>query len=196
MSSWLVVGISGVTNGGKSSLTQRLTKCLPPTTKLISQDDYFYPENSKHHTPAPGLPIHHNWEVITSIDTDKMFCDVNKILNQTQLLNTSSNCRNQLRPILLLDGFLLFDDIRIDSLCNFKYFFTLTYEQCLERRLKRCYDPPDIPGYFDTCVWPMYEEHLKRIQMKCSNIIYLDGSLNQEQIFNKVYQDIISASTK
>lgn len=82
MSAALIVGISGVTNGGKSVLSKNLLKILPIGTKLIQQDDYFYSEDSPHHIPCPGGLNHHNWDVITATDMDRMVHDIGGILSK------------------------------------------------------------------------------------------------------------------
>ena len=188
MASWLIVGISGITNGGKSTLTKKLVQNFPNTTKLICQDDYFYPIDSPNHVPSPGLPNHSNWEVITSIDMDKMLYDVNKIVE-------SIPEKLESRPILLLDGFILYDDKRMCSLCNLKYFLTLEYEECKKRRVTRTYDPPDIPGYFDSCVWPMYLKHLDSVKLNCPDVEFLDGNSNFDKLYEKVLQEINVSSS-
>lgn len=39
-----------------------------------------------------------------------------------------------------------------------RYYLVLEYGECFSRRALRLYEPPDVAGYFETCVWP---EHLK-----------------------------------
>lgn len=39
-----------------------------------------------------------------------------------------------------------------------RYYFVLEYGECVARRCLRLYEPPDVAGYFESCVWP---EHLK-----------------------------------
>lgn len=184
MSSWLVVGVSGVTNGGKSTLTQQLQSCLPTHTRVISQDDYFYPEDSQYHVPCPGGISHHNWEVITALDMKKMMYDVSEIV-KTHPDRSDRSCEAnsatpqsdvmELSPVLLMDGFILYDHPGILEVCDLRYFLTLKQEECWERRSLRAYDPPDPPGYFEACVWPMYEQHLARVKEDVPDVIYLDG---------------------
>ncbi|XP_042864211.1 nicotinamide riboside kinase 2-like [Penaeus japonicus] len=205
MSHWVVVGISGVTNGGKSTLTKKLQETLPGTVKLINQDDYFFPEDSQHHVPAPGGLMHHNWDIISSLDMEGMIKDVLDIIKTipeksepylnrgtysapcSGLSSSSSASAIHYCPILLLDGFLLFDHKRLSDLCSLRYFLTLTREQCWDRRKSRVYEPPDPPGYFNLCVWPMYESHLKRIE-KMPGVVFLDGSGDPYQ---EIYQKIL-----
>ncbi|XP_047483537.1 nicotinamide riboside kinase 2-like isoform X1 [Penaeus chinensis] len=204
MSHWVVVGISGVTNGGKSTLTKKLVESLPGTVKLINQDDYFYLEDSQHHVPAPGGLMHHNWDIISSLDMERMEKDVLDIINSkipeksesyfdrgltphSDPSSSSSANAVHYHPVLLLDGFLLYDHKGLMDICNLRFFLTLTREQCWDRRKSRVYEPPDPPGYFDHCVWPMYEAHLKRIE-KMPRVVFLDGVGNPYQ---EVYKKIL-----
>lgn len=194
MSSWLVVGISGVTNGGKSTLAQQLQSRLPTHTQLISQDDYFFSKDSQYHVPCPGGLAHHNWDIITALDMKKMVCDVKEIVKSHPDTDGSDSPLSEavgLRPVLLMDGFILYDDPEILELCDLRYFFTLTQEECWERRSQRTYDPPDPPGYFEVCVWPMYEEHLAKVREGVANIVYLDG---MEENLPSVLQQVTAAA--
>lgn len=181
MSSWVVVGISGVTCGGKSTLAQQLQSHLPCHTKVISQDDYFFPKDYPHHVPCPGGLAHHNWDIISALDMKTMVHDVTEIVNshtkQSSDKGDVTPMRNgtDLSPVLLIDGFILYDHPEITELCDLRYFFTLGREDCLGRRVTRVYDPPDPPGYFEACVWPMYEQHFAKVKEGVPEVVFLDG---------------------
>jgi uridine kinase len=122
---------------------------------------------------------HNNWEIPTALDFDAWRKSVQHILNDTpddyvpclscpddeklvtivdQVEPTMPTPNTSPLKVLILDGFLIFNDEWTSELCDLKFYFTLTREQCLQRRSLRNYDPPDIPGYFEACVWP---EHVK-----------------------------------
>jgi len=212
MSGWIVIAFSGVTNGGKGTITKRLLDVLPPSTRLICQDDYFFPEDYPHHVMSPGGLNHFNWDIITSLDMEKMTRDVQAILTSKPILdeaffvnndpggsakckavNTGASRISHTRPILLLDGFLLFDHPPLASMCDFKYFFTLSKDECFHRRQARNYDPPDPPGYFDACVWPMYQKYLSNVKSNIESVTFLDGTLHPEDMFQKVYTEVLKA---
>lgn len=199
MSSWVVVGISGVTNGGKSTLAQQLHAHLPCHTRVISQDDYFFPIDSPHHVPCPGGLSHHNWDTLSALDMKTMLRDVTEII-KSRPDHTKSSDRGavthiqnatDLSPVLLMDGFILYDHPGILELCDLRYFVTLSREECWERRASRAYDPPDIPGYFEACVWPMYEEHLARVKERVPQVMFLDG---MQDNFPLVLQQVTESS--
>lgn len=204
---WLILGISGVTCGGKTTLSQEMTELLPDI-KVISQDNYFLPQESEKHTYIPELK-HINWELLSSMDMEKMVQDIQEIIrenrnnsiNVSQIMQEFNNSgvtrdnkkilkndlhliKNKLSKfsvnILLIEGFSIFNYAPIDELCHLKFFLTLNRQTCLDRRSERIYDPPDVPGYFEKYVWPKYIQYLGEVQKKRKNVIFLS-----EEITNK-----------
>jgi nicotinamide/nicotinate riboside kinase len=62
----LVVGLSGVSCGGKTTVSRLLRSTLP-WSKIVHQDGYFHPNDPKHHTLIPNLN-HFNWELKSALD--------------------------------------------------------------------------------------------------------------------------------
>ncbi|XP_031839833.1 nicotinamide riboside kinase [Nomia melanderi] len=186
---WIILGISGATCSGKTSLINRLQKELKNSV-IIHQDHYFLPIDDPRHIKIPELN-HNNWEIITSLDMDKMRSDIFKLLESSphESNSTETNDKN----ILILDGFLLFKCKVISNLCDKKYFLTLTRDQCWERRKDRRYDPPDVPGYFEKVVWPEYLKYVNELTKDkdlCKTVTFIDGSKSKEEIFQTVFIDI------
>lgn len=182
---WLVIGISGATGSGKSTLASRIHDNFLKSV-IVRQDDYFLPSDDPRHIRIPELN-HLNWDLITSLDMQKMHSDVIKILQSRE------NNVNSKKTILILDGFLLFQHKGITDLCDRKYFLTLTKEQCWERRKNRTYDPPDVPGYFDKVVWPEYVKYKNEIVQNSKlreTITFIDGSKDIKEIYEIVSQEI------
>ena len=136
----LTVGISGVTCGGKSSMTKML-KAAFPHASFICQDDFYYSDpSSLPKAKGEGCSEFANWDSILSLDMVRMTQKVQTTLRE---LEENSN-----QGLLIIDGFLIFNYPPLAALCDFKYFLTLPHEECLKRRKNRTYDPPDPPGYF------------------------------------------------
>ncbi|KAH8395355.1 hypothetical protein KR222_010545 [Zaprionus bogoriensis] len=92
--------------------------------------------------------------------------------------------------VLIIEGFLIFNQPELLALCNLKYHFHLPYEKCYERRLKRTYDPPDVTGYFELCVWPYYEKNFSEYR-DSKDITFLNGETSKDKIFKFVLQRIV-----
>lgn len=101
---WLVIGISGITCGGKTTLANHLYKYFSNKigheiktgielrrVELLNQDNYFRPVDDPNQVKVEKLN-HFNWEVIESIDTERMTNDIMKTLgNDFRLYNTLSS---------------------------------------------------------------------------------------------------------
>lgn len=195
--SWLIIGISGITCGGKTTLGQSLYKYFSDpdnkhvlsdrvtigTVKLMNQDEYFYPDDHPNHEWVESIN-HVNYDVISAIDMTKMCADLNAALGKRFVLYSKSKPTN-LVNIMVIDGFLIFNHRVLNRLCQLKFHIHLPYEKCFERRKTRAYDPPDCLGYFELCVWPMYEKNFSEIKNK-EDIVLLNGETSKEGLFEYV----------
>lgn len=88
MERWIVVGVSGVTSSGKTTLAQSLYQHFKGLkglelkagielnrVELINQDTYFRPIDDPNHQKIQKLN-HLNWEILESIDMNKMVNDL------------------------------------------------------------------------------------------------------------------------
>jgi len=165
--SWLVLGLSGVSCGGKSLTSKKLLSLLPNSIHFC-QDTYFYPEDSPNHvkTTKNGAPVT-DWEVITALDMEKMRADVKETLQRKP--------QGDGKHVVILDGFILFQDKVLSSLCDLKVYIDVPYEVSKERRSNRVYEPPDGPGYFDNIVWPASQEYKNNFISNDPEMVILDG---------------------
>ncbi|KAF2904634.1 hypothetical protein ILUMI_01540 [Ignelater luminosus] len=211
---WLIIGVSGVTCGGKTTLSTELNKMIPSSI-MISQDDYFLDVDDSRHTWIPELN-HINFDITSSLDMDKMYNDIMNLIKtkenvymnkdvcdtktnslSTELTNvtelTKLLCKKVQEVnvrILILEGFCIFNHSPVADLCCLKYYFTLTRDECYKRRIKRVYEPPDCPGYFEKCVWPEYLNLLDEVKTTVKDVEYFDGTLPSP--IEKVLLDIYS----
>lgn len=200
----LIIGISGVTCGGKTTLATNLKKSIP-STLLISQDTYFLADDDPKHTWIPELN-HINYDILSSLDMEQMYRDTIKITDQyntnlrnTQMMKSSSLADNELlqyintklkdtqTKILILEGFCIFNYKPISNLCLLKYYLTLDREECFERRKLRIYEPPDCPGYFEKCAWPEYLNLKSYVEDNVADVNYFTAD---QYLFRKILVDI------
>ncbi|XP_012261926.2 nicotinamide riboside kinase 1 [Athalia rosae] len=190
MSDWLVVGLAGVTCSGKTSLSNKIHAKLSDSV-IVNQDDYFLPVDSPRHTFIPELN-HINFDILSSLDMQKMHRDVLNILRNRKSEN-GCNGSSGTKKVLIIEGFLIYGYKPISDLCDLKYFITLDQEVCWDRRKIRTYEPPDVPGYFDKIVWPEYLKHKSEIldnKYSDHGIKLIDGLRSKEDIFEQVYTEI------
>ncbi|KAG8455259.1 hypothetical protein GDO86_001455, partial [Hymenochirus boettgeri] len=171
--------VCSVTNGGKTTLANRLLKTLPNCC-LICQDDYFKPESE--------IEIDENgfkqYDVIEALDMESMMTSINSWIGQPIQEAAAMN-------LLIVEGFLLYNYKPLQNVFNRRYFLTVPYEESEKRRRSRIYNPPDPPGYFDGHVWPMYLKHKNEMKEAQMDIEFLDGTKSKDEIYSSVYAEIV-----
>ncbi|XP_031625750.1 nicotinamide riboside kinase 1-like [Contarinia nasturtii] len=204
-----VIGISGLTGAGKTTVATRLHQYLSDPKNadvfdgvhinkvlLIHQDKYFYARDSPHHKWIPEINFI-NREVLSALDMDKFAADVCttvqnlKVADEFNDISTISESIKEERKqinILIIEGFLIFNDERINQHCQLRIHLYLSYNVGLERRLKRNFKHinPKPEWYYEHYIWPMYHRYLNEVPNK-NNLICLNGELSFDEVFSQTY---------
>ncbi|CAL8096374.1 unnamed protein product [Orchesella dallaii] len=212
----LVVGISGASCTGKTTLT-KLLRATFPWSSVVHQDAYYHPNDPKYHVYLPDVK-HFNWDAKTAVDFTKMEKDLQTLLtsecsrttqikidekllhfpndhfvkkhqpNENEIQYLSS--RFSRIPLTILEGHIVFSHPQFFRLCNLKYFLRLDQAELFSRRRSRVYDPPNPPGYLEKYVWPAYVSRLEEIK-ELQGIHYFDAkSVPLVDIFHQIKQSI------
>lgn len=80
------LGVSGVTCGGKTTLTKLLQRSFP-WCRIIHQDNYFYDDDHSSHVRVPDVQNHVNYEILGSMDMPKMYQDIKAILSSPEKMS-------------------------------------------------------------------------------------------------------------
>ncbi|XP_045892044.1 nicotinamide riboside kinase 1 isoform X5 [Micropterus dolomieu] len=189
----LVVGVGGMTNGGKSTLSRSLHEQIPNSC-IIAQDSYFKDDST--------VPVDTNgfkqYDVLDALHMDTMMSDVDKwrrdpasFLKQQGLnpVRTTPSVDKEVF-VLIVEGFLIFNYRPLNELFDKRYFMEIPYDVCKRRRSSRVYTPPDPPGYFDGYVWPMYLKNRQKMMNMVSGIKFLDGLKPKEELLAAVCTDV------
>ncbi len=154
----MVIGISGVSRSGKSTLAERLSshfkdkKCA-----IIHQDDYI---NSGYDIPPVNGRI--DWEAPESIDFLRLRYDFIWLVENVD--------------IVILEGIFAFYDKTINSRYDKKILIDLDYESFVQRKTKdsRWGDEPD---WYIEHIWKSYEKQMPKIK-EMGDLITLKGGEN------------------
>ncbi|KAK5932321.1 hypothetical protein CgunFtcFv8_004038 [Champsocephalus gunnari] len=168
----LVLGVGGVTNGGKSTLSKSIHKQVPNSC-LIAQDAYFKDDSV--------VPV--------DINGFKQY-DMLDALHMDTMMREWTSAEEEEVYVLIVEGFLIFNHRPLSELIYKKYFMEVPYDVCKRRRSSRVYTPPDPPGYFDGFVWPMYLKNRLQMESMVSGILFLDGLKPKEELLAMVCKDV------
>lgn len=160
----------------------------------MHQDKYFYTRDSPHHTWIPEINFI-NREILSAMDMDRFAGDVsetvekltaNGIHNQNGDNSSSINLN-----ILIIEGFLIYNDERIRKYCQLCFHVYLSYEVGLQRRYIRTFKHvnPKPEWYYEHYIWPMYNKHLNEVQRK-SDMIFLNGEQHYDDTFSQANDSI------
>ena len=99
----LVIGISGATCSGKTTLARLLNKIIRKSV-AINQDQFYWDEESEYHILAEGVN-HINWELVTAFNNDKLLAEIKSHSNKNSdpqsstVTNVDLDCVNYVSKV-------------------------------------------------------------------------------------------------
>lgn len=211
----IVIGISGITGGGKTTLATALHQCLSDRNNsnafdgihinrvhLIHQDKYFWIRNSPNHTWIREINFI-NREILSAMDMDKFADDVSELVQQltadsgdddeqqqqcSSTIDTNSHGSRITVNMLIIEGFLIYNDERINRFCGLRLHLNLSSDVGYQRRLLRTFKHinPDPKWYWDNYAWPLYQKYLNEVPNK-SELIFINGENDVDSIFKQAH---------
>ena len=193
-----IIGIAGGSGSGKSTFAGRLKAAFPDRISLISCDNYYLPHDE--------LPLeqraHLNYDAPEALEFDLMVRHLEELRNGKPALcpvydftrHTRSDKVTEIepRPIILIDGILIFHDTALRECMDLKIYVETDADERILRRAKRDMqergrDLDSVIDQYLTTVKPMHNTYVNPTKVFAD--IILNGGKN-EQAFNLVKNQI------
>ena len=193
-----IIGIAGGSGSGKSTFAQRLKEAFPDHVSLISCDNYYIPHDD--------LPLQErallNYDAPEALEFDLMVRHLEQLKNGQPAqcpvydftLHTRSDRITQIepRPIILIDGILIFHDPSLRGCMDLKIYVETDADERILRRarrdmLERGRDLDSVIHQYLSTVKPMHNTYVNPTK-EFADVI-LNGGKN-EQAFQLVKAQI------
>ena len=193
-----IIGIAGGSGSGKSTFAQRIKEAFENEVSLISCDNYYLPHDE--------LPLeeraHLNYDAPEALEFDLMVRHLEGLKNGQAALcpvydftkHTRSDkvTKIQPRPIILIDGILIFHDPDLRNCMDLKIYVETDADERILRRAKRDMqergrDLDSVIEQYLTTVKPMHNTYVNPTKVYAD--IILNGGKN-EQAFTLVKTQI------
>ncbi|PLX33289.1 MAG: uridine kinase [Clostridiales bacterium] len=197
----VVVGITGGTGSGKSTVAKEIFKSLPEKNILIIQQDAYYKKQSH---LSMEKRINTNYDHPLAFDTELLIDHLNKLISfqpiEKPIYDFSIHDRKketvrvEPREIIILEGIMLLEDSRLRDLLDIKIFVDTDPDVRILRRIKR--DIRDrgrtlesVVNQYLSTVKPAHNQFIEPTK-KYADIIIPEGG------YNKVAIDIMAAKVR
>lgn len=145
----LVVGVSGVSCGGKTTVATALHDWLGSEYgDLLMQDDYYRPASELEINKITNFP---EFDEPEAVKMEEIVAEIKKWKD--------SDSDNNKRRVLIVEGTMIFTNKEICDLCDLRYLVHVDFKTAEYRRSQRNYPIPDPPKVVEKNIWPKYIKH-------------------------------------
>ena len=184
-----IIGIAGGSGSGKSTFAARIKKAFPTQVSLVSCDNYYLPHDD--------LPLkeraHLNYDAPEALEFDLMVKHLEQLKNGQAALcpvydftqHTRSDKITEIkpRPIILIDGILIFHDESLRNCMDLKIYVETDADERILRRarrdmLERGRDLDSVIEQYLSTVKPMHNTYVNPTKVFAD--IILNGGKNEQ----------------
>ena len=189
----LIIGITGGTGSGKSTVARAIFDSVPPENVSIIEQDAYYKDQSH---VAPEERVHVNYDHPLAFDTDLLIAHLEKLLTgqaieKPQYDFTVHNRKKETitveaKEIIIVEGILVLDSPRLRELMDIKIFVDTDADVRIIRRIVRDMQErgrtlDSVISQYLTIVKPMHYEFIEPTK-RYADIIIPEGGHNRVAI--------------
>lgn len=184
-----IIGIAGGSGSGKSTFAKRLKNAFPDQVALISCDNYYLP----HDELSLEERAHLNYDAPEALEFDLMVRHLEALKNGQSALcpvydftrHTRSDAFTEIqpRPIILIDGILIFHDPSLRACMDLKIYVETDADERILRRARRDMrdrgrDLDSVIQQYLATVKPMHNTYVEPTKVYAD--IILNGGKNEQ----------------
>jgi len=180
----IVVGVSGVSCGGKTTISRAFVEWLGPYCDLVMQDNFYRPVEELPINPITSFPEFDEPESIK----------MHEVANEIKAWQDKFDDDDPERKVLVVEGTMIFLNPEIAALCDLRYMVHVDFATAVYRRSLRNYPVPDPPQIVEKNIWPKYIKHrdlfvdiARDLDLKFKQI---DGRVKVEHTIAGILQDL------
>lgn len=192
MAKTVVIGVSGGSASGKTTVAYRIKEAFRDSVELLSQDYYYLPYD--HLTFEERVEL--NFDHPNAFDTKRLIRDITTlkegtaierpVYSYTEYTRLSETVGVKPSKVIIVEGFMIFENAFLRELMDIKIFVDTDADERLIRRIIRDVSERGrtlesvINQYIDT-VKPMHEQFVEPYK-KYADIIIPRGGMNEVAI--------------
>jgi len=184
----IVIGVSGGSASGKTTVANRIKEDCKDSVDLLSHDFYYLPHDDLPFNERSKL----NYDHPNAFDTQRLIKDIKKLKQLIAIERpvysykihnrTSETVKVNPAKVIIVEGFMIFENPELRELMDIKIFVDTDADERLIRRIRRDVNERGrslesvITQYIDT-VKPMHEQFVEPYK-KYADIIIPRGGMN------------------
>lgn len=184
-----IIGVAGGSGSGKSTFAQRIKEAFPDQVSLISCDNYYLPHDELTLEQRANL----NYDAPYSLEFDLMVSHLEALKNgqavQCPVYDFTQHTRSAAvteiapRPIILIDGILIFHDPALRACMDLKIYVETDADERILRRARRDMrergrDLDSVIQQYLATVKPMHNTYVEPTKVYAD--IILNGGKNEQ----------------
>lgn len=181
-----IIGIAGGSASGKTTVASRIKEEFKEDVELICHDYYYLAHNDIPFEERVKL----NYDHPNAFDTERLISDIKQlkqciaierpVYSYTQHTRLSETVRVEPKKVIIVEGFLIFDNPELLSLMDIKIFVDTDADERLIRRILRDVQErgrslESVITQYSTTVKPMHEQFVEPSKRHADLIIPYGG---------------------